>query len=290
MSEFHRIITYLYLYEDNHKTRNVGFAKIEKRDAQCRIEIHMKNTGYNLSNLPVYFYTQKDTHFPGIPIGSINLVRGTGDFTGIFNAENLADTGYALSCIKGIFVPLSEQHMLLSQWDDDEFERTLFVTAPAQINPPLLTEEPIVLKAAEAAPVLSEEPPSSENEFSEEEVAHQNLKWDYIMKNLPSMRPFPEEDSFEWVKIELKDLRLLPKSYWSLGNNSFLLHGFFNYQHLILGRKRDDPSYQFKLGIPGVFQNPEGVMAAIFGFPEFQSASDNDANTKEFGYWLRSLE
>lgn len=36
----------------------------------------------------------------------------------------------------------------------------------------------------------------------------------------------PEDKNVECVRIELKDLRELPRKYWYLGNNSFLLHGF----------------------------------------------------------------
>lgn len=37
--------------------------------------------------------------------------------------------------------------------------------------------------------------------------------------------PFSEKN-ITCIKIELKDLRELPRKYWYLGNNSFLLHGF----------------------------------------------------------------
>jgi len=66
-----RMVTYLYLYEGSQKTRNVGYAKIEKRDAHYRVEIHMKNTGLMEHDIPVYFYAQNTNGFPGILLGSI---------------------------------------------------------------------------------------------------------------------------------------------------------------------------------------------------------------------------
>ncbi len=71
MSEFHRMITYLYLYEHGTKRHNTGFAKIEKRDGQCLIEIHLKNTGHNIPSAPVYFYTKNGQKHPGILVGTI---------------------------------------------------------------------------------------------------------------------------------------------------------------------------------------------------------------------------
>lgn len=273
MSEFHRMVTYLYLYEGNVKTRNVGYTKIAKQDAQCRVEIHMKNTGLNDDAFPVYFYTQNRTGFPGIFLGSLHFTRGTGELTKVLDASGFSD-------IKGLYLPISEDKMILSQWDDDTFDRHAF-----------LPDDSSHIKAAEAlpnpVPEESEEPEKSEeSEFSQTFSS----RWEFLMKNFPSVAPFPAEDSYEWVQLELRDLRLLPAPYRALGNNSFLVHGFFNYHHLLLGKKRDAEAPQWVLGIPGVFQNPERVMAAFFGFPEFISTAETAIKTGHFGYWIRSLE
>lgn len=308
MSEFHRMITYLYLYEGNRKTHNVGYAKIEKRQAQCRVEIHMKNTGINKSNIPVYFYTQNNNEFPGILLGSMNFTRGTGDFKELLDFADIAP-------VKGIFLPVSDTEMILSQWDDDTFSRNNFLPpssvsvlpenpvspemppdeaktstakreiCTAKIEAPVSTTKQPDLEAAEVAPDLSREIP--ENLKAPDD---QPLRLEFIIKNFPAVAPFPSESAFEWVQLELKDLRLFPNPYCGLCNNSFLLHGFFNYNHLLLGRKKNTHPSQWVLGIPGVFQNPERVMAAVFGFPEFHSTSETNTKTGQFGYWLRFLE
>ena len=64
--------------------------------------------------------------------------------------------------------------------------------------------------------------------------------WETLLENLKCCRPFEDQEA-ECVQIELKHLRELPKRYWYLGNNSFLLHGFFNYHYLLVGKaERDD--------------------------------------------------
>lgn len=353
MSEFHRMVTYLYLYEGNHKTRNVGYAKIEKKDAQCRVEIHLKNTGLMEHDIPVYFYARNDIGFPGILLGSVTFARGIGEFTNLFDSVGISNTDYNISSIKGIFMPISEHQMILSQWDDDSFDRASFysadASAPGTSAPPeentvssttsdahensvlhttsdaskssaLYTasdvgensalhtvsdveenlslhtvsnvEETVDLKSAEAAPDLlgntsaSESGPAAKLKIPQSHAT----RWRFIMENFPPIAPFPSETSFEWVRLELKDLRLLPKSYWHLNNNSFLLHGFFNYHHLLLGKKKDTQPCEWLLGVPGVFQNPERVMATLFGFPDFHSTSEANTKTGQFGYWLRPLE
>ncbi len=105
MSEFHRMITYLYLYEQGVKSRNIGFAKVEKRDQRCLLEIHMKNTGYSLSPVKVYFYLQKQEQLAGISLGNFSLTRGNGDFKTVLNAESLMDSGYPLDAVKGSLFP-----------------------------------------------------------------------------------------------------------------------------------------------------------------------------------------
>lgn len=61
--------------------------------------------------------------------------------------------------------------------------------------------------------------------------------WEQFLKNHPASMPFSEKN-ITCIKIELKDLRELPRKYWYLGNNSFLLHGFFNYRYLVIGKIR----------------------------------------------------
>ena len=456
MSGFHRMITYLYLYEQGQKGRNAGFAKIEKRDARCLAEIHMKNTGYSSPSLPVYFYVQKQGKLPGIPLGNMDLSRGSGDFKILLDAEDLLGSGYSLADVKGIFLPLSETTMFVSQWDDDPFLRERFValkpedaangsarpthgggkpeggadgadgaddgtkrrsdggrqaqsrtdsagaahsgaqrtdgagaarssgrqmpngvggaddgtkrrsdggrqthngTASANLthsgaqktedktncaelaqsgqmpdgtaagsadfrtvdletpehgitvntgnrpDAPSLTQgtqpQPPSsnVKATEAAPKSFGNPsrgPRHARNLSSWKPAESlpedwDLKWNLILENYPVMTPFAGDDTTRCVRLDLKDLRLLPRQFWYLGNNSFLLHGFFNYRHLILGLTETSGGKRWFLGVPGVFQNPERVMAALFGFPEFRCEKSAPIKTGEFGYWYRHL-
>ncbi len=415
MSEFHRMITYLYLYEQGVKSRNIGFAKVEKRDQRCALEVHMKNTGCSLSPVQVYFYIQKKQQLGGIFLGNFVLNRGSGEFKAVLDAENVKDSGYHLDDIKGIYIPLTERTMLVSQWDDDEFKRELFVdladladdntvdalspeapgipeslsssqipeesgladspaektpfasilssddssavqkpetiqepesfvlsgkdsaeqipdspdlpdsSAPAESLPEEKTDdlhaaetEPAksppktldALKAVEALPITErraygfhsvskssrtaqthpDSESSSDSSHGKSDTSEDwQLRWRFILENFPVMTPFSGDDHTLCVRLELKDIRQLPRQYWYFGNNSFLLHGFFNYRYIILGMTEEFGVKKWFIGIPGVFQNPERVMAALFGFPEFRSEKPSPINTGQFGYWYRYL-
>ena len=74
-------------------------------------------------------------------------------------------------------------------------------------------------------------------------------------------------------------------------NNSFLLHGFYNYRHLILGkdcRIGGGGDMCFYLGVPGVFFEREKMVAVMFGFEGFECAGPVEIG--KFGYYLRSVE
>ena len=117
-----------------------------------------------------------------------------------------------------------------------------------------------------------------------------SLKWQFMLEHYPVLTPFEGEEEIDCVRLELKELRMLPKRHWYLGNNSFLLHGFFNYRYLILGAMEQDGKRRWFIGVPGVFQSQEKVMAAIFGFPEFKSEKISELKTGQFGYWYRFIE
>ena len=94
-------------------------------------------------------------------------------------------------------------------------------------------------------------------------------------------------------KIKRSDLTLLPRRFWPLANNSFLLHGYRNYSHLLLL----EDSGQLWLGVPGIYDPREARAADLFGFPRFtrEGASALDLCESErsadadFGHWCRCI-
>jgi hypothetical protein len=70
-------------------------------------------------------------------------------------------------------------------------------------------------------------------------------------------------------RIDISDIRRLPKKNWYLCNNSFLIHGFFNYRYLVLVEMEENGGRKMYLGVPGIYEKPERMMAMLFGFPDF---------------------
>lgn len=94
-------------------------------------------------------------------------------------------------------------------------------------------------------------------------------------------------------KIQRKDLCCLPRQYWCLANNSFLMHGCRNYKHLLLIEENG----HLQLGIPGIYSCKEAQAARLFGFPlfiqsylkELELSEDEKDADDSFGYWCRFL-
>jgi hypothetical protein len=106
-----------------------------------------------------------------------------------------------------------------------------------------------------------------------------------IYRSFPRMYPF-EDNEIAWcVKIEPQDIGLFPMEAWVLGNNSFLLHGYYSYRHLIFARMNDKNGFSYILGVPGIYHNREKFMAKMFGFENFKSVKRIERRTGEFGYW-----
>ena len=110
-----------------------------------------------------------------------------------------------------------------------------------------------------------------------------------IYNKYPKMYPFEDNEVAWCVRFEPQDIGVMPMENWSLGNNSFLLHGFYCYSHLIFARINDKRGIQYILGVPGIYHNREKFMAKMFGFEFFKSIKRKELRTGEFGYWYTPI-
>ncbi len=68
-------------------------------------------------------------------------------------------------------------------------------------------------------------------------------------------------------------------------HNSFLLHGYYNYGHIIIDETVAEP----RLGVPGNYYEREQMVATMFGFPYFEPARERDEiEAGTFGYYYTS--
>lgn len=108
-------------------------------------------------------------------------------------------------------------------------------------------------------------------------------KWRQLQKIHPHIRPF--QDEREYLSLRPEDFVILSVGSYRLVQNSFLLHGYFNYEHLILTRVQQKSGDQYYIGVPGNFFEKEKQVAIMYGFESFECRRE-PASEGEFGYYM----
>lgn len=106
-----------------------------------------------------------------------------------------------------------------------------------------------------------------------------------IFDSYPRIYPFEDNMTSKCVKIEPKDMGSLPSELWALSNNSFLMHGYYCYNHIIVAEIKDRYGSHYILGVPGIYHNRERFMARMFGFECFKPIRKRELKQGDFGYW-----
>ena len=293
MAGMKRFITYIYAYENTKKAGNTGFARIELRGEECRLEIHLRGVYAAQTHCKIYLFRKQGSGIEGSLIGEMDVRNGAGDFNVIMKTAHIPTSLLSFFEMEGIFLCSEDGRIFMSRWTEGEplaVDMEHFIEWKAE-----QTEENIYAeeKQQENKIQTAQFDRESDNELRATELPARNFFpqyqwkdiWEQFLKSHPASMPFSEKN-ITCIKIELKDIRELPRKYWYLGNNSFLLHGFFNYRYLVLGKIEEDNEDKWFLGVPGIYQNQERVMAIIFGFPEFMPEQVEN----RFGCWYRFIE
>mgnify|MGYP006956238586 CR=1 FL=1 len=112
-------------------------------------------------------------------------------------------------------------------------------------------------------------------------------KWEQLNRIYPKIQPFG--DVREYLSIAPCDFVILSEHYQEMVQNSFLLHGYYNYGHLILTKIKEGIDDNYYLGVPGVYYEREKQAALLFGFEGFEG--DGDAvQDGSFGYYMKRVE
>lgn len=299
--------------------RNVGFVKVEQDDKETIVHIHGK--GLRLSGdkcLKLYIFFKDGNECTGIWQGTIENVNPAVNYRLCYTAE---DTGipenYPL--IEGIIMENDNQRKFAAVWNDmpaDLMNMKIWKEERAA------SEDPEAEKRSEAG----EKPEAEECEPEEEAIpcaeeperdpeaegpvpvpgcAEEVIEApsrDEPAENEPAERAGMDMDMQDryikptwpqYTKIQRQDIARLPRCEWRLANNSFLLHGYYNYHHLLFIEDGDESW----LGVPGIYHQREAKAAEAFGFPRFIRVDEDalgltqdERNTQDdFGYWCRQV-
>ena len=275
-----RFIRYLYEYEQEKKMRNVGFVKVEQDVDQCVIHVHGKGFRMeeNTQGLRVYLFWNTEDKCIGITQGVTEVPGPAVNWQLCYTPEDVGKKeNYDL--VNGIILKDVNGHWYAAVWNDD-------VVNVCRMEMWKMEEDSVQGEETECKKGLAqdEEPECKKETLQDEESESGKLEDDLEKEACLGGKV---------RKIQRKDMVCLPRCEWRHANNSFLIHGYYNYHHLIL-TVRDD---RLKLGVPGVYHPQEEKAAESFGFPEFIPAeeldlklTDEEKNDREkFGYWCRDI-
>lgn len=275
-----RFIRYLYEYEQEKKMRNVGFVKVEQDVDQCVIHVHGKGFRMeeNAQGLRAYLFWNTEDKCIGIPQGVTEVPGPAVNWQLCYTPEDVGKKeNYDL--VNGIILKDVNGHWYAAVWNDD-------VVNVCRMEMWKMEEDSVQGEETECKKGLAqdEEPECKKETLQDEESESGKLEDDLEKEACLGGKV---------RKIQRKYMVCLPRCEWRHANNSFLIHGYYNYHHLIL-TVRDD---RLKLGVPGVYHPQEEKAAESFGFPEFIPAeeldlklTDEEKNDREkFGYWCRDI-
>ena len=156
------------------------------------------------------------------------------------------------------------------------------------LNQQPLNQQPFIRQQAEEPLIVGD--PEALAKLEEEEKIPPVPLWDFLSKTYPKIQAFESQYGCEILVIKPQDIGLLPREVWIYGNNSFLLHGYYNYRYLILARLENPQGFpRYLLGVPGHYFNNEKYMASMFGFPNFVLSKKQQAQDGRFGYWYTDI-
>lgn len=312
-----RFITYIYEYEHGNRGRNIGFVRTDLRENNCRMELQIRGLDRFKGKCPVYL-TVYENGLQAIPVSELLLTQGMGTCSFLCENNKIGDSGFAIhqaqtltiSCGNGRFLigclsasPVPEA--IRGEFSIFQKEISTPTASPASVIPPkssgAQSSESVPIPQTKSAVPTEISAPAQNNAPTEiptpveipvpaeNPAPAQKPAVTESIQQAAQQEPAPQP-KISYQKIEIPDIRKLPKSNWNLCNNRFLLHGFFNYHYLMLKTLEIDGEKQQFLGVPGIYEQPERMMAMLFGFPEFEAASTAPEDmTGVFGYWICPL-
>ena len=296
---------YLYEYESCCRRRNLGFLQISPHGYSYLLTLHVKNLPIIPGEqLEVHAFILENQTLTGSPVALLQC-SGQNLSTQLVVSGERFPHKRTLKHIDGFIIfsitQNRPQHWIASAVPLPDFysfsDCSLSTEAILSSEPenPSLSEEAVITEEIVSETV-------SEAALSDASIDDTSIDAASIEEAPTDATPTEEtaiqdasiqDDSIQARKITHAEISTLPRRFWPLANNSFLLHGCHNYHHLLLVKEKD----HLWLGVPGLYDPREAHMANLFGFPQFTSSyisileltEDECENSESFGHWCRYL-
>lgn len=379
--DYQRLVSYIYSYPEGVKGRNVGFAKALVHQGQFKLNISLRGVKTDSPEMFGIYMMVTDGGYRLIKLGECLVKVGQMEYSGVFNPDNINETGYGFKDICGLAVAREDARYdcMMSMWKDEDVTPDMLVfsgmDAKKQVEAGIVIkermrqsdEEEKRQETAESSVVRQEmagynaamkergqsesggqQPVQSESamlagksemvqtkqivveeqqivQTKQAEVAAESVTMPENIKATEAAAKIPAEtqhlqqkahranatqtDPFEklfvradyidafdddyfydCIEVSPEKLKCLNQNEIDIAGNSFLLHGYYNFRHILFGRVRDNlDNTKYFIGVPGMYCNRERYMASMFGFNNFKKSHRSDYANPYFGYWYQEI-
>lgn len=335
--DYQRLVSYIYSYPEGVKGRNVGFAKALVHQGQFKLNISLRGVKTDSPEMFGIYMMVTDSGYRLIKLGECLVKMGQMEYSGVFNPDNISETGYGFRDICGLAVAREDARYdcMLSMWRDEDVTPDMLVFSGMDAKKQ--AEAEIVIKERmrqsdeeERKQEMSDnqtvrQEPSEVAERQETEVTAESVTVPEDIKaagaavevpvdtqhlqtkarRADSTQPDPFEKLFiradyidvfdddyfyDCIEVSPEKLKSLNQKEIDIAGNSFLLHGYYNFRHILFGRVRDNlDNTKYFIGVPGMYCNRERYMASMFGFNNFKKSHRSDYANPYFGYWYQEI-
>lgn len=262
-----RKMIYFSTYENGVKTGTAGYAAIFVRGEICDVQIYYRGGPWEEGGVlqPTYVFRDGTVTMDG------ELLVNEGMASVAFRTGRLdfVQSGRALEELECIYLDGVKNGICGGRPDGQQLSEAAYtLTDPAE-------EEEIAVQSLERA---------------EEEESKEHWSLPRCLELFPELKlPF-DGIRRKCCRVSLEDLDHLPEEWGFLKGNHFLLHGYYEYRHLLLAKLACRYGERYALGVPGEFTYRNQYMAENFGCSDFAPLEPGKRRGGSFGYWYYYLE
>ena len=249
---YDRKIKYVDAYENGEKIHNAGFVKLEKEKEFVSVQIKINSLKQSdTCTCPIILVGDEKE----VRLGELALEQGNGTYRNDKLNLEAIEEGLAYDSLREVKIKMArgvELRCVINDKKEMEKERTVFKSEAELLKEAFVEERRSLTNDALTPEVLMQEESVQEEQEQEEQEQEEQQevkaereivrkpagnKWQQLWDLYPHIKPF--EDGREYLVMKPEDFVILREEYYNLATNSFLLHGFYNYGHLILGKLAD---------------------------------------------------
>ena len=341
--DYQRLVSYIYSYPEGVKGRNVGFAKALVHQGQFKLNISLRGVKTDSPEMFGIYMMVTDGGYRLIKLGECLVKVGQMEYSGVFNPDNINETGYGFKDICGLAVAREDARYdcMMSMWKDEDVTPDMLVfsgmDAKKQVEAGIVIKERMrqseekergqQMSESVLAESLRSEPVSPELAESQtgvtaesvSDTATEDIKAAGAAAKIPAetqhlqqkahranatqtdpfeklfvradyIDAFDDDYFYDCIEVSPEMLKCLNQNEIDIAGNSFLLHGYYNFRHILFGRVRDNlDNTKYFIGVPGMYCNRERYMASMFGFNNFKKSHRSDYANPYFGYWYQEI-